>query len=215
MFALSEHPAASIFKAPDPYFLRNAGEVFLNLLLPSALPMPGFLPFDFYRHPPQPPKGPEFIFPNLPLSTFMVDPITLTAALNFNQYRHPPVSWRSPEFIFPNLSLEEVGDLVQFFIPYDFSRHPPLPKPPEVFVATNLLPGLLQTIGLTPSTTPYDFARHPPPPPYYWRAQEFIFPNSLRTVYTVLVYPPVPTPYIRNAPYVLQQIRQAAPFLDK
>lgn len=59
----------------------------------------------------------------------------------------------------------------------DFYQHPPPPKPPEVFVATNMLPGLLTQPGLKFPFVPYDFYRHPPPPEKIWRSPEFIFPN--------------------------------------
>lgn len=142
----------------------------------AVLPMPGFVPFDFYRHPPPYVRGPDTIFPNLALGN--APPIPLVDLLRRAAdvfYRHPPPYVKGAEFLFPNIALHTA---------------------PAV-----LLPDLLRRAQ-------FIFDRHPPA---YYRSSEFRPVNFL--LKEIPGPPVVVTTFIRNAPYVLQQVRTAAPAL--
>ena len=191
------------------------------LLAPSQLNIL-LVPHDFNRHPPQPPKGPDTIFPNQvlgPVNTLE----RLLFPYDFN--RHPPQPPKGPDTIFPNnVQQLAVFALTTLLVPHDFNRHPPQPPKGPEFIFPNLA---IRAPGLPPNFpvrgfVPIDFYRHPPPPPHPidWM---FLYPQMLRVA--EVIPPSQVGPFIRNVEpfltrirvvgYTLQQIRQLPPLLNK
>ena len=180
----------------------------------AALPM-----FALSEHPPIPLiKGPE-LWSMLNQSIALTDLVQIARLtlgwqsvldLDF----HPPRSWRLPDPIFPDVALQynpSPEELRTFRQPFLFARPqaPPDHRTPEF-----LFPRLVQhaaLVALNLELRPYDFDRHPP---QSYRPQEWVFTNYLMKNIPGIVVPGVPG-FIRNAPPVLVEVRQAAFVLTK